>query len=166
LCPASSFTSPSTQVSVRLFNELKYSYTLETLHDKHPPYAKGPISLVTDFMGRVYIVIVTQKDNKDNHSHKDNQPEACCRDKGSEELSLGDSYVSKQIVYRYGRYRHVLSISRIATSNYMRLVTSEYNLQQGTCCASRPSPECLGRQDGEPCKTERKLKCHQASIGI
>jgi hypothetical protein len=54
LCPASPFTSPLTQVSVRLFNELKYSKTLETLHDKQPLYAKGPISLVTDFMGRVY----------------------------------------------------------------------------------------------------------------
>jgi hypothetical protein len=33
LCPASPFTSPSTQVSVRLFNELKYSETLEILHN-------------------------------------------------------------------------------------------------------------------------------------
>jgi hypothetical protein len=49
LCPASPLTSPSTQASVRLFNELKYISTLETLHCKHLPYAKGPASLVTDW---------------------------------------------------------------------------------------------------------------------
>jgi hypothetical protein len=48
LCPASPFTSPSTQVSVRLFHEVNYISTLETLHGKHPPYAKSPLSLVTD----------------------------------------------------------------------------------------------------------------------
>jgi hypothetical protein len=54
LCSASPFTSPSTrQVSVHLFNEAKYSLPLETLHNKHPPYGKGPISLVMDFTGRV-----------------------------------------------------------------------------------------------------------------
>jgi hypothetical protein len=36
LCPASPSTEPSTQVSVRRFNELNYSQTLETLDDKHP----------------------------------------------------------------------------------------------------------------------------------
>jgi hypothetical protein len=37
------------------FQRAKVQLTLETLRGKHPPYAKGPISLVTDFMGRVYI---------------------------------------------------------------------------------------------------------------
>jgi hypothetical protein len=40
LCPASPLTSPSTQVSVRLSNELKYSQTLKTLHAKHPHNAR------------------------------------------------------------------------------------------------------------------------------
>jgi hypothetical protein len=56
LCPASSFTSLSTQVSARLFNELKYIYFLETVHDKHSPDGKSPISLVMDFMRGVYVV--------------------------------------------------------------------------------------------------------------
>jgi hypothetical protein len=65
LCPASLFTSPSTQVSVCLFNELNYSKTLESLYDKHPPYAEKPYFASNGFCGKsVYAPAAWISENK------------------------------------------------------------------------------------------------------